>query len=395
MSEFVDPIESQHVTRIVLADKEIVLVGTAHVSKESAKLVREVIERERPDTVAIELCASRYQALTNPEVWKQTDIFQILKEGKASVLITQLALSGFQKRIAKKLGVEPGVEMKEAIAVAKEMGAHIGLIDRNIKTTLKRAWRKTSWSSFFRIFLAYFDSLLNPKELSEQEVEAMLEGDTLTAMVTEFSEILPSIKEVLIDERDSYLAEKIRREAGKKVVAIVGAGHITGIRKHIGKEIDLEPLDMIPPPSKLGLFLGWGLPALIIASMVFGFLNSGSEKGSAMVMEWVLATGGLSAIAAVISLAHPLTILSAFIAAPFTILHPMIAVGGVCGLVEAYLRKPQVRDFETIGEDITTIKGIYRNKISRVLLVFFVTNLGAVLGAALGVVGIGYLLGSA
>ena len=370
------------------------IVGTAHVSKDSAELVEKTIRERSPDTVAVELCEGRFESLSNPERWKETDIYTVIKSGRAHLLMAQLALSTFQKKLADEFGVRPGEEMHRAIAVSKETGAELSLVDRAIRTTLKRAWAKAGFWTLMKVLYQTMLSTFNAQEISKEDIENMKSGDELAMVMEEFSGSLPGIKVALIDERDQYLAAKILHSSGDTVVAVVGAAHVPGIKRAFGAAIDLDVLDEIPPPKKIFKVIGWGIPLLLLGLVVTGFVLSGRETTEQMIIAWFLANGIAASIGTILAMAHPLTILTAFFAAPITSLNPTIAAGWVCGLVEAYLRKPRVRDLEQIADDMTTIRGLWSNRVIKVLLVVVLANLGSSVGTFIGVGWIVSLLGN-
>lgn len=369
------------------------VIGTAHVSQDSADLVERVIRERSPDTVAVELCESRFESLSNPERWKETDIYTVIKSGRAYVLMAQLALSTFQKRLADEFGVRPGEEMHRAIKVSKEAGAELHLADREIRTTLKRAWATAGFWTLMKVLYQTILSAFHAQEISKEDIEKMKTGDELAMVLDEFSGSLPGVKVALIDERDRYLAEKIRTAPGDTVVAVVGAAHVPGIKRAFGAAVDLDVLDELPPPKKIFRIIGWGIPLLVLALITAGFITSGRETTEQMVLAWILANGVSAAIGTIVALAHPLTILAAFLAAPITSLNPTIAAGWVAGLVEAWLRKPRVADLENIGDDLTSVRGIWSNRVIKVLLVVVLANLGSSVGTFIGVGWITALLG--
>jgi pheromone shutdown-related protein TraB len=366
--------------RLKSGDKEIVLVGTAHVSRESARQVEEVISNIKPDTVCVELCESRYQSIRHKEKWLETDIVSVIREKKAFLLLSNLILASFQKRLADKLDVAPGEEMIRAIQSAEAIGANICLADRDIRTTLARAWGAMGFFAKIKLLSELLLSLGNVEEISAEEVEKLKQEDMLETLLVEIGKEMPVLREILIDERDAWLAEKIRTASGKNIVAVVGAGHVPGIKKNWEKDVDIGALASLPPKGRLSGFLKWFIPAAILGLMVAGFWFGGVDNGSGMVVWWVATTGILAALGALSAMAHPLTILSAALAAPITCLHPLIAAGWVAGLVEAFSRKPKVRDFEDLSKDILTFRGFWRNKITKILLVVVLTNVGASLG---------------
>ncbi|MDD4073145.1 MAG: TraB/GumN family protein [Desulfobacterales bacterium] len=373
-------IESNDIHRIQIENKEIILVGTAHVSAESARLVRAVIEEERPDTVCIELCQARYDAIRQKDRWQNMDIIKVIKEKKAFLLLSNLLLSAFQKRIADKLDVKPGQEMITAIESAEETGARIHLADRNIHVTLSRVWRLMSLWEKIKMLFQLVMSFGQMEDISEADIEKMKQQDMLETILSEVEKTLPVLRTILIDERDQYLSQRIRTAPGNKIVAVVGAGHVPGIKTYLNHDIDIAPLNDLPPKSRASGYLKWMIPLAILLMMAFGFFSGGAAAGTHMITWWILANGILAGIGATLAMAHPLTILSSIIAAPLTSLNPMIAAGWVSGLVEAFSRKPRVVDFENLPTDILSIRGFWKNKVTRVLLVVVFTNLGSSLG---------------
>ncbi|UCB49188.1 MAG: TraB/GumN family protein [Deltaproteobacteria bacterium] len=369
-----------HRHRLFFEDKVITVVGTAHVSRESADLVAQVIEEEKPETVCIELCESRYQSITKKKKWQDKDLLKVIKEKKAFLLLSNLMLAYFQKKIGKKLGIKPGEEVLRAIASAEAIGAHIHLADRDIRTTLSRTWRAMGFWRKIKVLAQLITSAGQIDAIQEEDIEKIKRKDVLETLLSEIGESFPEIKRILIDERDQYLAHKIRTAPGKKIVAVVGAGHVPGIQGYWEKRVDVAALEQIPPKGRLSRVFKWGVPALILGMIIFGFFMTGTSGGAHMIKWWILANAVLAGLGATVALAHPLTVLSAVVASPMTSLNPMIAAGWVSGLVEALLGKPKVRDFENLPEDISSLKGFWKNKITRILLVVVFTNLGSSLG---------------
>jgi len=374
------PDDNNMLHSLFIEDKDITLVGTAHVSKESVNLVNAVIDVERPDTVCVELCPSRYQSITQRDRWKDMNIIKVIKEKKAFLLLSNLMLASFQKRIADKLDVKPGEEMIKAIEAGNAAGAKIHLADRDIRVTLSRAWRAMGLWDKLKLIFQMVLSLGEVDEITAEDVEKMKQEDMLETLLSDIGKSLPKIRDILIDERDRYLAHKIRTAPGNKIVAVVGAGHVPGIKKYWDKDIDPQKLEEIPPKSKFSSFLKWVVPMAILALFVAGFFFGGAEKGTEMIAWWIIANSVLAGLGAVLAMAHPYTILSSILAAPLTSLNPMIAAGWVSGLVEAFSRKPRVKDFESLQEDIRTIRGFWRNNVTRILLVVLFTNIGSSLG---------------
>ncbi len=372
--------DTMNVDRLQYGDKEIILVGTAHVSRESTDLVRRVIEENSPDTVCVELCADRRQAMEQGDQWREMDILKVVKEKKAFLLLANLMLASFQRRVASRLEVRPGEEMRAAIKAAEAQNAAVVNADRNIRITLGRAWRAMRLRDKARLLMELLLSGAEIDEISEDDIEEMKQRDMLDGILRDVGERMPALKRILIDERDRYLTEKIRTAPGRRIVAVVGAGHVPGIRAGWEEPVDITALEWMPRPGKLGAVLKWMIPILIIGLIGAGFAFGGKSTGTDMAVYWLLANGILAGAGAIAALAHPLTFLAAVAAAPLTSLNPMVAAGWVSGLAEAWLRKPRVRDFESLSDDILTIRGFWRNKVTRVLLVVAFTNIGSILG---------------
>ena len=375
------------VKTVQLNNSEVTLVGTAHVSKLSVEMVEEHIVSGDYDCIAVELCAPRLENITNQAWWKNLDIYQVFKKKKAGLLLINLALTAYQKRIAERVGVEAGKEMIRAVELAREKGLRLEVIDRNISTTLHRLVTEVSFWQKLKIVGGLIAGVFVGEEISEDQIEDLKRGDMLHSVVSEFGEELPQIKRVLIDERDEYMVGRLAQisrshHAPKKVLALVGAGHLIGMMPNLEFPPDtahLEDLDKKPPPSKLGLYIGWGICALILSMFVVGFQQS-PELGGQLVTTWVLLNGGLCALGTAIAFGHPVSIVVAFFAAPLTSLNPTIGAGMVVGLVESYMRKPKVSDFETLREDITHYSMWWKNRVARLLLIFFLSSFGSMIG---------------
>ena len=372
-----------NITRIFLDDKEFILIGTAHISKQSAEQVKEVIQLEKPDSVCIELDEQRYQSIMEGSKWKDTDIFKVIKEKKATLLLMNLVISSFQRRMAKHLNIQAGQEMIQGIQSAKELGAHLVLADRNIQITFSRIWHNVGLWGKMQLLTQIVYSIFSDDTISEEELEKMKSQDMLNSILNEFTEHFPKLKKPLIDERDEYLAQKIKEAPGNKIVAVLGAAHVPGIKEEIKKEHDLKALSQLPPKSKAPKIIGWAIPLIIISIIAYTFYTNPSA-GLQQTISWFLWHGGLSALGTAIAFGHPLTILTAFIAAPITALDPITAAGWFTGIVQAYIAKPNVRDFEKLSEDVYSLKGFWHNKVSRILLVVVLANIGSSLGTFIG-----------
>ncbi len=366
--------------RLTFKEKEIILLGTAHVSKDSALLVKEVIESEKPETVAVELCQSRYQSIRQKNKWQDMDIIKVIKEKKTFLLLSNLLMASFQKRVAKKLDIKPGQEMIQAIETAEATNARIHLADRDIRITLARIWHAMGWWDKIKLLFQMILSLGNVEEISEKDIEKMKQQDMIESFLSELGKEMPILRQILIDERDRYLAHRIQTAPGNKIVAVVGAGHIPGIKSHFNNETDITDLEALPPKKTFSRLFKWIIPLFIMGLFIAGFFYGGSVTGSDMILRWILANGILAGLGALIALAHPFTIVSSVLAAPLTSINPMIAAGWVSGLVEALVRKPRVKDFEALSDDILSVKGFWKNKVTHILLVVVFTNLGSTVG---------------
>ncbi len=375
-----DKLNNEMLHHLEYDGKKITLIGTAHVSKDSVDLVKTVIDDIKPDTVCVELCESRAQSIRQKDRWQEMDIIKVIREKKAVLLLSNLMLASFQKRIADQLEVAPGQEMVQAMQSAEAVGAVVQLADRDIRTTLTRTWRSMGIWSKLKLIFQLLLSMGSVGEISEEDVEKMKQQDMLASILDEVGESMPQIRTSLIDERDRYLAEKVRTAPGESIVAVVGAGHVPGMKRCWDRPIDLDALESLPPKGRLGGFLKWFLPLCICTLIIYGFFRSGASAGTGMVTWWVAANGILAGLGALIALGHPLTVLSSVLAAPLTSLNPMIAAGWVSGLVEAFSRKPKVKDFEHLPNDISSVRGFWRNKVTRILLVVVFTNLGSAMG---------------
>ena len=376
-----------------LCGKEIKLIGTAHVSRESIEEVKRIINEEKPGIVCVELDQVRYDAINQTGNWEKLDLSKVFRERKGFLLIANLVLSSFQRRLGNELGVKPGEEMKVALDTAKELGIPYGLCDREVHTTLRRAWAKCSLWSKSKLLASLLASAFTTEKLSEEEIENLKNRNELDGMMSELADYLPGVKATLIDERDRYLAAKIWSSSvslntmqNNKAIAVVGAGHLDGIKRCLerlasgGEDADVSELETVPPPGLLSKAARFIIPAAIIALIAAGFFRGGTELGLEMIRDWIIFNGAPAALGALIALAHPFAIIVSFLGAPLTTLIPFIGVGLFSGLVQAAFRKPRVIDVQNMMSDVTGIKGIYRNRITRALLVFFLSSLGSSIG---------------
>jgi pheromone shutdown-related protein TraB len=370
--------------------REIIFIGTAHISRESIDEVREVILHEKPEAVCVELDSGRFESMTQKDNWAKLDIIKVIREGRGFLLIANLVLSSFQYRLGDDLGIKPGEEMRAAVDAALELGVPYSFCDREVQQTLRRAWSKCGFWSKCKLLAGLLSSAFTTEKLSEAEIENLKKQSELDGMMKELADYLPTVKETLIDERDRYLAARIWRNAARdgnrKTVAVVGAGHLEGLKTHIesiasGTESDdVSELETIRPAGPGGKIASWIVPALIVAIIVAGFFRSGADVSLGMLLRWILWNGSLAAAGSLIALAHPLAILVSFIGAPVATLSPFIGVGLFSGVVQAAMRRPHIADAETLVESFTSVKGIYKNRITHVLLVFFLSSVGGMVG---------------
>ena len=391
---------SGNTTTITLGNRVFKLIGTAHVSRESIEEVRNIISEEKPDMVCVELDQGRYNSITQNDTWGKLNLTNVFKEGKGFLLIANLVLAGFQKRLGNDLGVKPGEEMKTAIETANEIGVPFSFCDREVHTTLRRAWANCGLWSKCKLLSALLASAFSNEKLDEKEIENLKNKNELDGMMSELANYLPAVKTVLIDERDRYLASKIwtstppENNEPKKIAAVVGAGHMHGMIAHMEKlsrgeaAADVSGLDVIPPPGFLSKAAGFIIPVAIVALLAFGFAGKGADIGLEMVIRWVLWNGSLAALGSLIALAHPLAILVSFLGAPIATLNPFIGVGLFSGLVQIVFCKPRVSDAQNITDDAASVKGFYKNRITKALLVFFLSSIGGMIGNFIAIPGL-------
>ena len=373
-----------------LNGRKITLIGTAHVSKESIEEVTQTIKTLSPDCVAIELDEKRADSIQNAERYSQLDIIKVLKRHEGFLLLANLILSSFQRRMGLNVGVKPGDEMLAAINTANQMNISSVMVDRPIQITLKRAWAKNSFWGKCKLFALLISSAFSKEEVDPSEIENLKNSSEMDSMMEELAKEMPVIKKVLIDERDEYLASKIWDAKGENIVAVLGAGHLPGVEKHLHKlatgekTSDVDEISAIPPKSVLSKIAAWIIPALIIGLIAAGFVYGGRKAGAQLLTTWFLWNAIPAALLSIIALAHPITILVAFVAAPFTSLCPFIGIGFCTAIVQALVCKPKVSDMESLQDDVGSIKTFYKNRILRVLLVFILSTLGSALGTFAG-----------
>jgi len=379
-------LSSDDVRMVRLGEREIVVLGTAHVSRESVELVRSAVTELRPDVVCVELDAKRFEALARPDRFEGLDLREVIRTRQLATLGLNLTLASYQRSLGVALGVKPGAELLEAARCAEAEGIPVALCDRDVRITLRRAWRALSFWKRLLLVSSFTAALFEREELSEEDLRELRRTDVLSRLLHELGEAFPGLKTVLIDERDAYLAERIRETPGRRLLAVVGAGHVTGLVRTLerGEPVDLAALSTTPPTSRLTHALGWGIPALVVLSLVAIGLRDGGAVAGENVAFFALATGLPSAAGTLLALGHPATVLSALLLAPLTALSPVIGIGHVTALVQSWVRPPFVRELSSALEDLGTAKGLWGNRLLRVLLVFALSTLGGMIGTWVG-----------
>jgi len=381
-----EPAPEQDVHFLAVDGREFILVGTAHISRESADLVREVIERERPDCVCIELDPQRFAALSQKQRFDSLDLKQVIRNRQLAPLLANLVLAAYQKKLGVQLGITPGTELLEAARAAEGLGIPVELCDRDVRVTLRRAWASMGFFKKNALLAALLESLFDRPELDEAELRRLRSQDVLSELMQELGRAMPEVKRVLIDERDAYLSERMRRAPGRRIVAVVGAGHVEGIlaalRSH--QQVDLAAIDVVPPVSPWLHWIGWGIPALIVGGLCALAITRGSAVAGESLWYWVVAAGAPTTLGAAVALGHPLTVCAAFFVAPVTGLLPMIGAGHVLAFLQTWVSPPLVSEFERVTSDVLSPSRWWGNRLLRVFLVFLLTTIGSMLGNWVG-----------
>ncbi len=378
--------EHEDISRVFLDGKEIILLGTAHISRESVDLVTETIQREKPDCVCVELDKRRYNAISRKDHFEQLDIKKIIKKKQLATLMANMILSSYQKKLGEKMGVLPGTELIQAARVAKDQGIPLELCDRDVRVTLLRAWRMTPLWKKGKLIASLLMSLFDDTDITEEKLRQLKKSDVISELMAELGSAMPELKKVLIDERDTYLSEKIKQAPGRKIVAVIGKGHLEGIKKAIMEDRSglLEEISTLPPLSPAWKAAGWSVPAVIIGSVVVIAFNRGAEVAGDNVLYWILANGIACALGAVAALAHPATVAAAFAAAPVTSLTPVIGAGYVTAFVQALMQPPLVKEIQNASADMGTLSGWWKNNLLKVFLAFLLPGVGSMVGTWLG-----------
>lgn len=384
-------LQGQPIERVQRDDVEYVVLGTAHVSRSSMEAVEALLEHEHFDAVAVELCESRAQSMRDPEAFKQMDLFKVIRQGKAGMVAASLVLSTFQKRLADQSGIQPGAEMKAAMDGAAARGLPLWLIDREVGTTLKRAWRSVGFWRRFGLLGGLLASVFEREDIEQGEIEKLKQGDLLESAFSEFASSSKPLYESLIGERDAFMAARLREEAARstaaenrRVLVVIGAGHLKGLCTLLREQQDdpaakVAELAVPPPKARWPKWVAAGLVLLVFAAIAWAFHRNAS-LGTQALMAWVLFTGGFAALGALVAGAHPFSITAAFIAAPIKPFRPGIPAGGISAMAEAWARRPRVVDFDTLRDDIVHWSGWWKNRVARTLLNFFLVSVGTIVG---------------
>ncbi|MGB8634730.1 MAG: TraB/GumN family protein [Rhodanobacteraceae bacterium] len=384
-----DVLAEQPIERVTRDGVEYVLLGTAHVSRTSVAAVEAMLESEPFDAVAVELCPSRARAMRDPEAFKRMDLFQVIRRRQVGMVAASLVLSSFQKRLAEQFGIEPGAEMKAAMEGADKRGKPVWLIDREVGTTFKRSWRRLGFRERMSLLLGLIASIFEREHIDEDEIEKLKQGDLMEGAFAEFAKESETLYDGLISERDSYMAASLSDQAARlpsvqKVLVVIGAGHLAGTRDKLLHETRpaltvRHELELVPPASRWPRYLTAGLLVAIFVAIAWAF-HQDAALGTDALKWWILLTGGGAALGALISAAHPLSILAAFISAPLKPFRPGIPAGAVSALAEVWIRRPRVGDFDTLRDDLAHASGWWKNRVARTLMIFMLVNLGTIAG---------------
>lgn len=362
------------------------LLGTAHVSKASIDAVHAAIDSGRFDAVAVELDEQRHKALTQPDALAQLDLVKVIREKKVAPFAANLALAAYQRRLAEQLGIEPGAELKAAATEAVARGLSMQLIDRDVGITFRRILQGLRWWDRMKLVGSVAGGLFASEDVSEDDIERLKEGDMLESSFGEFARETPSLYASLIDERDQYMAAKLRErsDGATRVLAVVGAGHLKGMARYLAEDTRAPAAltaELTHVAQKRNIpWITLTLMVLICGGIAWGYFHGGRELGRDLLLQWVAWTGGLAALGALLARGHVLSILAAAIAAPLKPFRPGLPPGMFSALAEVHLRKPAYPDFLALRDDAQTLGGWYRNRVCRVVLVFLLTNLGSAAG---------------
>ena len=384
-------VENSHlVRRVRVGETTFVLLGTAHVSPQSIADVRREIDRGDFDAIAVELCESRHNQLTNPNALEQLDLFEVIRSGKAGMVAASLALGAYQQRLADQFDIKPGAELEAAARAAKRLNKPLWLIDREIGITLKRVYRKAPWWQRFSLLSGLLGSLLSRQKVTGEDIERLKQGDMLESTFNEFARGSATLYESLISERDQFMAARLIEEHARastppqQVLVVVGAGHLEGLEAALERGVEnpqaqRHTLEQVPTPSRWPKLIPWAVVGVVLMGFAIGFSRS-PALGWSLVGDWVLINGSFCALGTLLARGHVLTIIGSFFAAPLTSLNPTIGAGFVAAGIETFARRPRVEDFRTLRQAVTQWRGWWHNRVARTLLVFFFATLGSGVG---------------
>ena len=363
------------------------LLGTAHVSLASVQAVEQAIGSGQFDAVAVELDPQRLQALTNPDALAKLDLIEVIRKNRIALFAANLALAAYQRRLAEQLGIEPGAELKRAVTLARERDLPVHLIDRDVGLTFRRASQRLGFFGKIKLVMGLGAGLFSSEDVGEDEIEKLKQGDMLESSFGEFASESPALYEAIIGERDRYMATRLREEHNseqRNVLAVVGAGHLAGLARYLESDTEAptalrEQLEAVPKKRNIP-WITLTILAVVLAGIGIGFWRGGLDMGANMLAIWALYTGGLAGLGALLAGSHPLSILTAIAVAPFKPFRLSIPTGAFAAVVETRLRKPAYADFLQLRDDAQTVKGWYRNRVTRIVLTFMLTNLGSMLG---------------
>jgi len=367
---------------VVNVEDNIRLVGTAHISRTSADLVKEQIDDFKPDIVAVELDIDRLNALQNPQAFDEETLGSAIKNGKAPLLLFQSLLAAQQRKMGLELGEKPGIDLLTAVEAAEEKDIQLALIDRDVKITLRRVWSKMGFFQKIKVL----NALLAPEEDEEIDIDSIAEdSDLISEMMDELRKMVPAAGEVLIDERDDFLASRIRTEASNgKVLAVIGAGHLKGVEEKLLKEPPskerLDELLTIPKKGTVKKLLPFALPAIMIGVLTYLASQGDIEALKESTLTWLSINAACAAFCVLIVGGHPLSILSAAIASPITSLNPTLAAGWFAGAAQLRFSAPRTKDLQEFLM-MDKLRLLFTNRTGKVLMVTVMGNIGSSIGA--------------
>lgn len=374
------------IERFVLNGKEYILIGTAHVSHDSVTEVQHIIQTENPQVVAVELDAERLIQLQQGPQYREQNVLELVQKGQSHLFLLNLFLSNMQRKLGQDLHIRPGEELLAAVTQATTQSIPVLLVDRPVKITLKRTLSALTLIEKGKILMGLVAGLMvEPSvenRITAEKVESLKNQDTLTQVINELAREAPNAKKALIDERDAFISTQLIKAPFQKVVAVVGAGHLSGIKARILANELADEKELLRLPTQKGILsrlLPFIVPALFLIFLGLAFYGKGVEQSIQFLIYWTLITGACSAIGALIARAHPVAILVAFISAPITTLHPALASGWFSAAAESKFRQPKVRDFEGLSQ-LNSYGDFEKNNVTHLLLVAALTNVGSMIG---------------